>query len=232
MSTSLLCEKANQFTNAKTYVFSDSVLCVEKMRDDPVATWKSKIKWYSENSHFNDMSRIDGMPAEFEWKIFPGITALGLLEKIQILMTDLQCEPENFKGRIIFMSMYNDIVWHAKGHKEQCEYTSQTVADYARKFPRGHWSFLGPGSEEKWYGTYTDKPDGSWDRMDEEMMANFSRSGHPVSLASSPFEGGELRSKEGGKKSIHFNGSNETIELLLRTVISANQLSVYGRIAE
>ena len=30
MSTSLLCEKACRFTNAKTYVFSDSVLCVGK----------------------------------------------------------------------------------------------------------------------------------------------------------------------------------------------------------
>ena len=34
---------------------------------------------------------------------------------------------------------------------------------YARKFPRGHPSFVGPGPEEQWYGTYTDKPDGSWD---------------------------------------------------------------------
>ena len=31
------------------------------------------------------------------------------------------------------------------------------------------------------------------------------------------------------KKSIHFDGSDENIELLLRTVISANQLSVYGQ---
>ena len=30
MSTSLLCEKAYQITNAKAYVFSDSVLCVGK----------------------------------------------------------------------------------------------------------------------------------------------------------------------------------------------------------
>ena len=42
------------------------------------------------------------------------------------------------------------------------------------------------------------------------------------------FETGELRSKGHGKKSIHFNGSDENIELLLRTVISANQLSVYA----
>ena len=43
---------------------------------------------------------------------------------------------------------------------------------------------------------------------------------------------GELRSKGHGKKSIHINGSDENIELLLRTVISANQLSVYGAIAD
>ena len=28
-------------------------------------------------------------------------------------------------------------------------------------------------------------------------------------------------------KSIHFNGSEETIELILRTVISVNQFSIY-----
>ena len=130
------------------------------------------------------------------------------------------------------MSMYNDIVWDGKGNKEQCEYNSQTVAEYASKFPRGHWSFLGPGSEQKWYETFSHKPDGSWDRMAEEMMKNFSRSAHPIFRASSAFERGELRSKGGRRKSIHFNGSTENIELLLRTVISANQLSIYGAIAD
>ena len=43
------------------------------------------------------------------------------------------------------------------------------------------------------------------------------------------FEGGELRSKGGGKKSIHFNGSHENIELLLRTVISAQYLEKNSR---
>ena len=52
---------------------------------------RAKIKWYSENNHFKDMNRIGGMPTEFEWNIFPGITTLGLLEKIQDLMKDLQC---------------------------------------------------------------------------------------------------------------------------------------------
>ena len=68
--------------------------------------------------------------------------------------------------------------------------------------------------------------------MAEEMMTNFSRSGHPIFRDSSAFGRGELRSKGGGKKTIHFNGSDENIELLLLTVISANQLTVYGAIAD
>ena len=30
----------------------------------------------------------------------------------------------------------------------------KNVAEHARQFPRGDWSFLGLGSEKKWYGTY------------------------------------------------------------------------------
>ena len=65
---------------------------------------------------------VAGLPTELEWKIFPRITTLGLLETIQNLMRDLQCELEHFKDKIIFMSVYNDNVWQAKGNKEQCEH--------------------------------------------------------------------------------------------------------------
>ena len=64
------------------------------------------------------------------------------------------------------------------------------------------------------------------------MMLNFSDSDHPIFRASSAFERGELRSKGGRKKSKDFNGSDENIELLLRKVISANQPSVYGAVAD
>ena len=168
-----------------------------------------------ENNHFLDMNRIDGMPTKLEWKIFPGITTLGFLEKIQSLMRDLQCEPEHF----IFMSMYNDIVWNAKGDKEQCEYNSQTVANYARKFPRGHWSFL--ELDQKRNGTEptpTDLTDHGI-QLAENMMANFSGSGHPIFRASSAFERGESRSKGHGKTLVLFNGSDENIELLCSSAL-------------
>ena len=64
------------------------------------------------------------------------------------------------------------------------------------------------------------------------MMLNFAESGHPTFRASCAVERGKLRSKGHGKKSFHFNGSEENIELLLCTIISANQLSVFGAIAD
>ena len=128
------------------------------------------------------------------------------------------------------MSMYNDIVWDEQGNTETCRKISFEVVNYARRFPHGHWSFLGLGSEKKWCGTC--KPDGDWDRIVERMMMNFAESGHPIFRATSARERAELRSKEKGNKSIHFNGSEENIELILRTIVSVNQLSIYGAVAD
>ena len=93
-------------------------------------------------------------------------------------------------------------------------------------------SFLEPGSEKKRNGTYDCKPDGSWNRTAEKMLQNFAGSGHPIFRCTSVFERGELRSKGGGQTSIHFNGSTQNIELLLQMVISVNQLSLYGAVAD
>ena len=63
------------------------------------------IKCYLETRYLKELNRIDGELMEFEWKIFPGFTTLGFLEQIQNFTTELQCELEQFQGRIIFMSM-------------------------------------------------------------------------------------------------------------------------------
>ena len=115
---SLLCDKAFRITNAKTFVFADSVPCSGSMKADPIEAWKNKIEWYLENHSLKDLNRIDGEPMELEWKIFP---TLGILEEIQKIMTELQCEPEQFTDRIILMYMHNDIVWTEQGNTEKCE---------------------------------------------------------------------------------------------------------------
>ena len=116
--------------------------------------------------------------------------------------------------------------------KETCVANPKTVSGYARRVAHGHWSFLGPGSEKKWYGTHTYKPNGEWDHGAEDMTINPSESEHPVFRGTSTFERGSTQSKGVGQLSVHFSGDTDTIEVVLRTIISVNQLNVYGAVAD
>ena len=138
---------------------------------------------------------------EFEWNIFPGFTTLQLLQEDQKLMNKMG-EPEQFQGRIIFISMFNDIIWRIIDTAKECIANATLVSAFAKRFPAGRWSFLGPGSETKWYSAYNDRPEGEWDRVAELMMIKFRESGHPVFRATSPLSRGTLKSKGGGKLSI------------------------------
>ena len=89
---------------------SPTVRCLGKMGDNLVESWKKQIQWYANNNCFNELNRIDGQLMEFEWKIFPGFTTVTIPNETQQMMGKLLCEPENFTGRIILMSMFNDIV--------------------------------------------------------------------------------------------------------------------------
>ena len=96
------------------------------------------------------------------------------------------------------MSMYNDIAWQAKGNKERCEKQFTDSCELCSQIPSRSLVFL-VGLDQKKSGTEhtpTNQMD-PWDRMAEEMMANFFGSGHPIFRASSSFERGELRSKGG-----------------------------------
>ena len=72
-----------------------------------------------------------------------GITTLGLLEKIQSLMRDLQCEPEHFKDRIIFMSMYNDIAWGEKRKQRKMRLQFTDSCELCSQIPSRSLVFLG-----------------------------------------------------------------------------------------
>ena len=131
------------------------------------------------------------------------------------------------------MSMYNDIVWEENGNTEECDQNFIEVSKYARRFPCGRWSFLGPGSERKWDKNCSDKPDGNLDRTAEMMILQTStESGHPIFRVSSASERGELDSREHGKKCTQFLDDERNIEMLLRTVDFVNQLSIYGALAD
>ena len=68
--------------------------------------------------------------------------------------------------------MFNDIIWRIKDNEQECNANATIVSIFAKRFPPGRWSFLGPGSEKKWYSPYIDRPRGEWDRVAELMMIN------------------------------------------------------------
>ena len=63
-------------------------------------------------------------------------------------------------------------------------------------------------------------------------MLEFAESGHPIFRATRPLSRGRLQSKGHGKLSIHYCADLETIKTVFRTIISVNQLSLYGAVAE
>ena len=105
-------EEVISLSHAKVYVFSDSVLCLGKVNQNPTSNtvWEDKLSWFKDSPQYRTLDTIDGEPMEFEWNIFSGFTTLQLIDKVQEFITKMG-DPSQFQGRIIFMSMFNDIIW-------------------------------------------------------------------------------------------------------------------------
>ena len=84
------------------------------VNDEEVISLSHAKTWFKSSSRYSALDTIDGEPMEFEWNIFPGFTTLQLCHKVQELQLRLSVTLEKFTGRIIFMSMFNDISWDLK----------------------------------------------------------------------------------------------------------------------
>ena len=207
-------------------------ICLGKMNENPQSNiaWEDRSTWFKSSPEYRALDTIDGELMEFEWNVFPGFTTLQLCNKVHEFMSEMG-DPSEFNGRIIFMSMFNDISWWSEDNERECNANADLVYICKKRFPAGRWPFLGPGSEKKWYSTCIDRPQGEWDRVADSIMIKFGESGHPVFRATSLLSRGTLKSKGGGKLPIHFCADGETIENVFRTIISVNQLSIDGAVS-
>ena len=64
-------EEVISLSHAKVCVFSDAVLCLGKMNENPQsnAVWEDKLTWFESSSQYRALDRIEGEPMEFEWNI-------------------------------------------------------------------------------------------------------------------------------------------------------------------
>ena len=107
-----------------------------------------KAKWQLFDWKILSVSFWDQMENQLNSsEILPGFTALQILHIISEL-EEAHIEPEEFSDRIIFMSMFNDIIVDRRGNDASCTLTSVKIQEYASRFMEGHWAFLGPGGEK------------------------------------------------------------------------------------
>ena len=116
------------------------------------------------------------------------------------------------------MSIFNDI--------ENCISNAEQVKNFSKRFLPGHGTFMGLGSEKKWYGS---SYDGQWDRTANKMAQQFKETGRPIFTATSALRRAILKRKR-WKSTIHFNGYFMNTELLFPAIYSVNQVSIYAAV--
>ena len=71
-----------------------------------------------------------GQLTENHWNssgiLSPGPTTLEFVREVSKFISKMG-EPEQFQGRIIFMSMFNDIIWRKKDNETECIANSTLV---------------------------------------------------------------------------------------------------------
>ena len=117
--------------HTKVYVFSDSVLCLGKVNENPQSNiaWEERLTWFPSSPEYRALDKIDGEPMEFEWNIFTGFTTLQLCSKVQELLSKLSVTPEN-KSVDGLSSCQCSTTSHGdlKTIKKECESSAQLVS--------------------------------------------------------------------------------------------------------
>ena len=78
-------EQVISLQRTKVYVFSDSVLCLGKMNENPRSniSWEERLEWCTSSPEYRTLYRMDGEPMEFEWNISQDSPRCGSVKKFK-----------------------------------------------------------------------------------------------------------------------------------------------------
>ena len=104
-------EEDISLAHAQVIVFSDSVLCLGKVNQNPAsnAVWEEKLTWFKSSPQYRTLDTM----TESRWNssgIFSQDSPHCSSSAKSKSSTEMG-DPSQFKGRIIFMSMFDDIIW-------------------------------------------------------------------------------------------------------------------------
>ena len=84
----------------------------------------------------------------------------------------------------------------------------------------GHWSFLGPGSETKWYSTYNERQQGEWDRVTGLVNDQFRRKRRPSFPSHESIVSRNAQKQRRWKNYLYTScADGDTIETVFRTMV-------------
>ena len=213
--------QGSSFATANIYVFSDSVLCLGGVSPDLIRAWKDKINWFMDSRSIQRIGSNRRWAGGVRVEKFPWISATsGIFAEIQKdddwnKNVNLSTTKEGSSSCQCFTTL-NEENWET----ERVALRNLSLRSMFEKIAPGHRSCLGPGSESRWYGTLRFPTQwrmgrSCWDHDDQCQWKWTSR----FSRIQCFWERGDLKSKGKGWSTVHFNGSDETIEVILRAVI-------------
>ena len=108
---SLLEGRIAEQLKSKIFVFSDSVLCLAGKRPDHAARIleKDRITYFVERREYLQLLDLAGEPVEFVLRTYVRRTSIEIFEFVQEMFAEQGVQPSQFKGRILIISMYNDL---------------------------------------------------------------------------------------------------------------------------
>ena len=128
---SLINDVVSSIFNEKKSMCSQILYCLGKVLQHPDSNeaWKNRVAGVRAERSYRDYDAINGESTEFEWNIFQGFTTLQLCDKVSYLLRSMGQTPESFTGRILVMSMFNDISCDRYDNKDECFSADQDTVD-------------------------------------------------------------------------------------------------------
>ena len=111
-------ERIINLQRTKVYVFSDSVLCLGKIHENPESNeaCKKRIGWITTSQSYRDFDGIDGEPMEIRVEHFPRIGYVAALQQSQKFTEQIRRDTRKFHRK---NSIYVDVQRHFLWNKRQ-----------------------------------------------------------------------------------------------------------------
>ena len=161
------------------------------------------------STSYKEFTDIDGEPVEFEWNSSQDLHRCRFFKRFRIIR---KSGTLNFRSLQTGSSSCQCSTTLVGQEKEICISNSEKVKGHAKRFSRGHWTFLGPGGVKKWYELFLFHLKENGDSTVAQMVERLKDTGPSVFKSISALSRGILKKKD-GRDTIHVNADASNTEL-------------------